>query len=314
MTTDAAALFNAPAPAAAAPAAAPAAAAPAASPAVAAPAPAATPAAAPAPAAANWYDGFANPEVKTWTQAKGFKDPSAVAESAYNLEKLIGFDKAGRTLVIPKDDATPEEVRAFHTKLGVPEKAEDYKLPLPEGSDPKLTSTIQGWMHKAGATPKMAEALTKEFVAFSAAEKARQDDVLIANSNKALSETTAAWGKDAEQNMELAKRFSSAVVPDQVQMDDGSKVSRADFLEKVFNSTGATRAMVELFAKAGAGMGEHKMLTNNQAGMGDTSPAAAQAKIAALKADPAWTKAYLNGDKDKLAEMTRLNSLAFPAQ
>lgn len=311
MPTEAAALFNA---APAAPAAAPAAsapAAPAAPPAAPAP-PAGTPAAPPPSGEANWFDSFANPEVKTWTQAKGFKDPSAVAESAFNLEKLIGHDKAGRTLVIPKDDASPEEVKAFQAKLGVPEKAGDYKLPFPEGFDPKMTETIQGWMHKAGATPKIAESLTKEFLAYSATQQQQQNEVLITNSNKALADATTAWGKDAEQHLELGKRFAAAVIPDQVSMDDGTKVSRADFLEKVFNSTGATRAFVELFAKAGMGMGEHKMFTNGANGMGDTSPAAAQARIKSLQSDPAWTKAYLGGDKDKLAEMTRLNALAYP--
>jgi hypothetical protein len=130
------------------------------------------PARRPAPAANGaWYDGFENAEVKTWTAAKGFKDPAAVAESAYNLEKLIGFDKAGRTLVVPKDDATPDEMRAFHAKLGVPETPDGYKLPLPETADPKLAATLQGWMHKAGVTPRAAETLTKEFVAFSAEQQ-----------------------------------------------------------------------------------------------------------------------------------------------
>ena len=63
---------------------------------------------------------------------------------------------------------------------------------------------------------------------------------------------------------------------------------------------------------AGKGMGEHKVLTGNNSGFGD-SPAQAQQRIAALRSDPVWAKAYLNGDKDKLAEMTRLNAIAYPS-
>jgi len=271
------------------------------------------PAPAPAPGA-QWFDTFENADVKTWVGSKGFKDPSAVAESAYNLEKLIGFDKAGRTLVIPKDDATPEEIKAFNTKLGVPEKAADYKLPLPANANPKLVESIQGWMHKAGATPKVAEALTNEFVAFSATQQEQARNDMITSSDKAFADVSQKWGAKAQENLELGKRFAAQVLPAEVTLDDGSKVSRQDLLERVFNSTGATGVMLELFANAGRGMGEHKVLSNGEGGgFGDLSPQAAQQRIAALKADPAWSKAYLGGDKDKLAEMTRLNALAYPA-
>jgi hypothetical protein len=263
-------------------------------------------------AAANgaWYDAFENPEVKTWTAAKGFKDPAAVAESAYNLEKLIGFDKAGRTLVVPKDDATPDEMRAFHAKLGVPETPDGYKLPLPETADPKLAATLQGWMHKAGVTPRAAETLTKEFVAYSAEQQRAAEGEMIAASDKAFADQTTAWGAKADENLELGKRFAAQVLPAEITLDSGAKVSRQQFLESVFNATGATRVFLEMFAKAGGGLGEHKI-----AGGGDNpamglSPQAAQARIQALRTDPEWTKAYLGGDRAKLEEMTRLMAIA----
>lgn len=278
----------------------------------AAPAPiAAGPAAAPAANAPAWFDGFQNPDVKSWATAKGFKDPEAVTESAYNLEKLIGFEKAGRTLVIPKDDATPAEKAAFNLKLGVPATAAEYKLPLPEGHDPKLNETIQGWMHKAGATPSVAASLTEQFVAFSAAQKTDADKALLDLSDKAFATTTTKWGAEAQANLELGKRFTANLLPDQVTLDNGEKLDRQTFLEKLFNTTGATGAMLELFAKAGRGLGEHAMRTGAAPPAND-SPAGAQARIAALKADAVWVKAYLGGDKDKVAEMTRLTAQAFP--
>lgn len=310
MTSAAAAAFNAPV-AAAAPA--PVVGAPAA-PAVAATPAAATPAAPAAPAANSaWYDSIANADTKTWVQSKGFQNAEAVADSAFNLEKLIGHDRAGRTLVIPKDDATPQEIQAFNAKLGVPEKPEGYTtLKMPENADPKLLSTIQGWMHKAGVTPKSAEALTAEFLSFSQAQHAQQETTLIANSDKAFAEATTAWGKEADANLALGKQFTAQLLPPEVTLDNGTKVSRQDFLEKIFNTTGATRAMLEMFAKAGKGMGEHIMRTNGQPGSVDQSPGAAQQKIAALKGDAAWVKSYLAGDKAKAAEMTRLTQLANP--
>lgn len=303
MSTQAATAFSAAPPAApaAAPASAPAAAPPAAS----------APAAAPPASNGDWYNGFGNAEVKTWAQSKGFKDAEAVTESAYNLEKLIGFDRAGRTLVVPKDDATPEEIKAFQSKLGVPDSADGYTLPLPADADPALVKTMQGWMHEAGIPPKSAAKLTEAFVKFSVEQKTSEDKTLFDQSDKAFGEVTARWGKDSDANLELGKRFAAQLIPAEVTLDNGSKVSRNDFLAKVFNATGATGAMMELFAKAGGGLGEHQMHTNTQGGMPDNSPGSAQARIKSLLADKSWSNAYLNGDKDKKAEMARLHEVAY---
>jgi hypothetical protein len=311
--TQAAAAFSA---APAAPVAAPAAsAAPAGAPA--APAPPAAPAApASAPAASNseWYGTFSNAEVRDWTKAKGFPNAEQVAESAYNLEKLIGHEKAGRTLVVPKDDASPEEVKAFHSKLGVPDSPDGYTLPLPADADPALVKTMQGWMHEAGVPPKSAAKLTEAFVKFSTEQQVQQDKAQLASSDKAFAEVTARWGKDADANIELGKRFAAQLLPAEVALDNGEKIGRADFLAKLFKSTGATGAVMELFAKAGAGLGEHKMHSNGGGGMGGVdSPAAAQARIKALQSDKAWSAAYLNGDKDKKAEFGALFKVAYPS-
>lgn len=306
MTTQAAAAFTA---APAAPAGTPAP--PAAPAAPASPPVASTPAAPAAPAANDWYGNFGNADVKTWAQAKGFKDAEAVTESAYNLEKLIGFDKAGRTLVIPKDDATPEELKAFHSKLGVPESADGYQLPLPADADPALVKTMQSWMHEAGIPPKSASKLTEAFIKFSAEQVATQEKTLLDQSDKVFGEVMTRWGKDADANMELGKRFAAQLIPAEVTLDNGQKIARADFLGKIFNSTGATAAMMELFASAGRGLGEHKVHQNTSNGMSVDSPAAAQARIKALQGDKAWTNAYLNGDKEKKVEMDRLHVLAY---
>jgi hypothetical protein len=273
----------------------------------------AAPAPAPAAQASNegqWFDQIQSPDVKTWAQAKGFKDPLAATESAYNLEKLIGFDRAGRTLVLPKDDASPEELAQFHAKLGVPATPDGYKLPVPENSDPELVKTMQQWMHKAGATPRVAEALTKEFVAFSEAQTKAAEKQIVAASDQAFAGVMSEWGAEADKHIELGKRFAAQVLPDEIQLDSGDKVKREDFLRTLFNRTGATGALVRMFAKAGMGMAEDTVRSGGDApGMGTSAQGAAQ-KIAQLRADPNWTREYLAGDKAKLDEMTKLQAIA----
>ena len=234
-----------------------------------------------------------------------------MAESAYNLEKLIGHDKAGRTLVIPKDDATPEEIKAFHVKLGVPDSPDGYVLKLPEGTPDATKKAMATWMHEAGVPPKSAEKLVDSFVKYSGEQEATARQSLIADGDKAFAEQTTAWGKEADANIELGKRFAAQALPEKVKLDNGTEVSRQDFLETIFNRTGATRAFLQMFAAAGKGLGEHKLLTNGEAPQGVMSAQQAQQRIAALRADPEWSKAYVNGDKGKLAEMTKLNQIAY---
>ncbi|MET0659134.1 MAG: hypothetical protein ABW110_13365, partial [Steroidobacteraceae bacterium] len=94
---------------------------------------AAAAAAAAAGAAANqpWF-----PEAhKSLVETKGFKSVEDVFNWGINAEKLIGLDRAGRTVVLPKDEADVEGRKAYYAKIGVPESADKYELPLPEGDD-----------------------------------------------------------------------------------------------------------------------------------------------------------------------------------
>lgn len=307
MNTAAAAFAGTPA---AAPAAAPAGTPPAGDPGT---PPSGTPAAAPAgtPPAQNdaWYTGFQNEEVRNWTQAKGWKDPAAMAESAWNLEKLIGHERAGRTVVIPGDDAPAEEVSAFRTKMGVPEKAEGYMdvIKVPEGQSDAFAKEAANWFHEAGIPPKQAAILAEKWNAHNAAGMQQQSEQQAADADRAFGEVMAGWGKDADANLELGKRAASQFIP----AKDGAE--RQALLSKIEGAIG-TKAMLEMFAGIGKGLGEHRVHTNGDGGGFGMSPAEAQAKINSLKADKAWTTAYLQGDAGKKGEMERLIKIAYPTQ
>jgi len=309
MSSAAAALGGSPAPAAA-PAAAPA---PAANtPAPAAPSPAPAPGAAPAPAPAanadSWFTGIADESARTWVQAKGFKDPAALAESAYNLEKLIGHDRAGRTLVLPKDDATPEEIKAFHQKLGVPDTPEGYKLPVPDGADPAFSQQAAQWMHKAGIPPKQAEALAQQWNEFAVATEAQAREEQTRVAAREFGELTTEWGPQADAKIELAKRAAAQFIP------AANAEERQAMLTKLEGAIG-TKAMMTLFANIGAGLGEARVVDGSNGGGGNgfgMSQQQAAAKIESLKQDKAWTAAYIGGDPAKKAEFAQLFAVAYP--
>ena len=253
----------------------------------------------------QWYSGMANADVKTWVEAKGFKDPHAVAESAYNLEKLIGFDRAGRTVVLPKDDASADEVKAFRARLGVPDSPDGYKLPVPQGQSDAFAKVASAWMHEAGLTPKQAEIIAAKFNEYGTAAMAKQAADFDAAGQAEISSLRTEWGAAFDQQTAVAKRAAAQFIP-------GDAAARGETLTKIERAIGAG-AMLKLFAAIGAGLGEHKMVQNGESGaVGVLTPAQARSRIDALKSDKAWSGAYLQGDRAKIAEMQQLHQWAYP--
>lgn len=251
-----------------------------------------------------FYSSFADEGVRNWAESKGFKDAESVTMSAFNLEKLIGFDKAGRTLVMPNENSTPEEIKAYNAKLGVPDSVDGYKLPVPEGVGEEFSKTAASWFHENGVTPKAAEGITAKWNEYVASQQQAETTARAEASDREYKEWEGAQGSALAQNLELGKR---AVRQFGLDAKDESGLTIADKIETAIG----TKSFMELVSKMGGGLGEHKV----HMGEGDASiptPAIARQKIEALKSDKAWVESYLNGDAGKAAEMQKLNALAYP--
>ena len=113
----------------------------------------------------HWLDSVQDPSTREWAEAKGLRNApiDAALSSYHNLEKLMGADKAGRTVVLPGDDATPEQKAEFYNKLGRPEAPDKYSLQAPEGTtDATRLDMMRNAAFEAGITDaqmaKLAEA------------------------------------------------------------------------------------------------------------------------------------------------------------
>jgi hypothetical protein len=255
--------------------------------------------------AGDWYTGIKNEERRNWAQAKGWKDPEAVVDSAYNLEKLIGHDKAGRTVVLPGEDAKPEELAAFYKKMGVPDTVDGYKLPVPEGMPAEFAGEAAKWMHESGIPPKQAEKLAGRWNDYMAQQQAQLQEQQAVQSEQEFNKTMQSWGKEADANIELGKRFAQQFIPAKTAQE------RQEIIGKIESAIG-TAAMLHMFANAGKGLGEHMAAGMGGSGGFGTSPGEAKGKIQSLLANKEWSTGYINGDKDKVAEMTRLQKAAYP--
>jgi hypothetical protein len=254
------------------------------------PAPAATAApATPAPAAPaakdNWWEALPA-DVKPTITAKGWDKLSsseaieATLSSYVNLEKLMGADKAGRTVVLPKENATPEEFAEFTKALGVPESADKYTLTAPKGLNEEVVGEAKSWMHEAGVPPILAQRLV-DAVAKSEAAKL---EAWEAQSQKEMQDLAAEWGTKFDDNAEIGRRAAKAagLTPEQ--------------FTKIEMAVG-TKNFMNIFMKFGLSMVEAPApnpANNSTGGQFVMNKAEAQQKANNLRNNPDFQARYLS--------------------
>ncbi|MBK9156742.1 MAG: hypothetical protein IPM11_01200 [Micropruina sp.] len=284
-------VFNAP-PAAAPPAAAPPAAAP----------PAAAPPAAAPPAGgeqAGWFTKL-SPEERAWAESKGWKadtDPLAILQSYQNLEKVFGADKAGRTVVLPKDENDKAALDAIYDKLGRPKDPKDYVIELPQGADTTFADAARGWFHKAGLTSAQAKAVTENYRALELDAMQRLKSTHATEVEGVQKE----WGAQYDHKVEVAKAaLKAAALPE----------AQVKAIESAIGPAAAAK-MFEFFGRNYVEAGPPGGDTRSAPGFSNLSPAAAAQKMDQLRLDQNFMARYGNPDpKIRAAAMAEMDALA----
>ncbi|RJO61602.1 MAG: hypothetical protein C4542_06065 [Dehalococcoidia bacterium] len=246
--------------------------------------------AAPAAPATDWSAGL-DPDTGAYTKNKGWKAPSDIITSYRNLEKVIGADRAGRTVVLPGKDAKPEELEALYNRLGRPASPDKYSISA-EGDDGGFTEWARGTFHKSGLTDVQAKSLAGEYQAYakqvSERRAAEMADKMAAEHESLKKE----WGAKYEHNVGVAKRAAAAFgVPPEV----------LDTLQQAIGFAGVMKFM----ATVGAKMGEDTFEEGGDkgGGFGLLSPAEAKAELDRLMSDKDFKTAWLDKNHPRHAEM-----------
>lgn len=155
---------------------------------------------------APWYSTLPA-ELHPTIKAKGWADAGAAIESYVQLHKLFGEDRAGRTVAIPTDKSTPEEIAAFHTKLGVPDKAEGYEIKIAEGVDPTFSKMMAAAMKDAGIPKGAGEKLAAVYQQ----QEAAATTAFLAQSDADMRALQTEWGADFDAKLETAGRGAAAL-------------------------------------------------------------------------------------------------------
>ena len=251
----------------------------------------------------EWLNG-ADELAVGYAQNKGWKSPVDMLSSYQNLEKLMGADRAGNTVVLPGENATPEEIGKFFDRMGRPSDAAGYNIQVPEkGGDPEFAKIAASKFHELGLTTKQGQELSNWWNETVGNQMATQESANLQNFQADEAALKAEWGAAHDQNVVIARNVANTL-----GLDAGT-------IDKLQASLGH-KGVMEMLVKIGSRSGEDKFTTGgNQSGFGSAmTPAQAKAEISSLMNDKNFTARYLNKDAEAVAKMAQLHQYAFPEE
>ena len=260
----------------------------------------------PGGAPASWF-GKLSAEDRSYAENKGWKedtDPSTMLQSYQNLEKLFGADKAGRTLLAPKDANDKAALDAIYDRLGRPKTPEEYKIELPAEADAEFATTAKNWFHKAGLTVDQAKAVTDNYRALELDRVAKTKEAHATEVEGIKKE----WGTEYDGKVETARAALNAA---------GLTPAQVKAMEYAIGPAATVKAM-EFFGRNYKEAGPPGTDQRTNSGFNSMTPQAALSRMDALRGDPEFQARYNHNDPKvrgvAIEEMDKLAQLAVNAK
>lgn len=187
-------------------------------------------------------------------------DVAAAAAPPATGTLLGGQEEA--TAAEPFLSALPEEGDAdgwgaLYNKLGRPETAEGYELPLPEGDNGEFAKATSAWMHEAGLSKSQAQALAGKWNEYQAAQAEQGHQQLEQQNTQNLASIRKEWGNNFDANAAVVgQAMTRFATPEVRQLINDSGM-------------GNNPGLVSMFLKIGQSLSEAKAVNGTQA---DASP------------------------------------------
>jgi hypothetical protein len=190
----------------------------------------------------------ANPEVVKYKTVGDFTESS-----------LAAISRLGKSVTVPGPDASAEERQAFWGKVGRPEAADKYELPIPKERvvDQNFLGAAREAFHKAGLTNSQAAELTQWFLAGEDAAISARVDQLKTEIAGYETELKTEWGHAYEQKSALAVRAKEALAEGEFKIP-----GFVEYLEE-HPEIESHPAVMKLLVFLGEAMGEDKNVTGD---------------------------------------------------
>jgi len=221
-----------------------------------------------------------------------------------NLEQVLGADRAGRTIVLPKDDADVTTRQAMWTKLGWSADAGAYKLPVPDGAPPEFGADMAKLFSKHGIPVATAQALTADWNAYVGANAQRvagQDAAALQTDTEALARD---WGDQLGARTEVARRGFRALA-EKAGVDKAAVEGAITLIEKGVGMRGAMKMM----ALVGDMLREHGVEGAASPGSFGMTPEGAKVERQQLLADKEFVKKAMAPNSAEWARIKKLDEI-----
>lgn len=260
--------------------------------------------AAAAPASFDWGTLTLDPEVKSLVSDRQWKTPNDAIKSYQNLEKLTGVPP-DQMLKLPKGD-DPAAWNEVWNRLGRPAKAEDYKIPLPEGDKGEFAKVAANWFHEAGLTQAGATKLATKWNEFQAAQMQANTEALAARDLKEVGELKAEWATDYDKH---------AAIVDKAAETFGMTPEQLAALKQSMGPKAAMNFMRNIGSKLGI-EDPNFVKGDGPTGFTNMSPQQAQEEMTRLRKDKLFAQEFNSPDprvkSEARAKMNRLAIIAAP--
>lgn len=241
---------------------------------------------------AGWY-GEVDQDTQGYIANKQWKGTGDVIQSYRNLEKMLGADRAGRTLVLPKEG---EDKTEFYTKLGRPESADKYEFGEVSGN---AVDWFRGKAFEMGLNQEQAKTLIEGFSELTNNISNENSESQAVEFQNQMNDLKREWGSAYDTNINAAKKATQQF---------GFSSEDIDAME---NALGPKK-LFERLSSIGRALSEDSFVTGQRHEGFIMSPAEAAHKIQELRLDDNFMSKYMNSDKNAIEKFSNLMKLAYP--
>lgn len=216
-------------------------------------------------------------------------------------QKLIG----AKGVIIPGDNAKPEDIDKFYTSLGRPVKSDGYKLDPVENAHERikgnadLDKNFKAMAHKHGLTQKQASAMYQDYIGGISQGLTDNDAKVKADTDKAGAALSQEWGTEYDTKISKVKGIIEKF---------GGSDAVAHFNESGY---GRDPVVLKTLEKISKNFSEDAFIKGDNVVPTDVLNAQKQIKeIHEDKTHAFWVKG--KGHDEAIVEMRRLQEIATP--
>jgi len=225
-----------------------------------------------------------------------FKDMNDFVKSYLSAQKIVGADK----IPVPNKFATEDDWKAVFTKLGAPEKPEDYKYSFKEGElDKDLVASFNVEAHRLGLLPQQAESLIKYYNDFAEGNAIQNEEKAAETRLHTENELKREFGPQYAKRLDQAKRLASSTLGN-------------DFLENTLLADGSRLGdnlnVVKAFSNLAEKLSEDEVVKGDSSSYMTANEIEKEINLLTEEGSPYWIKTHPNHQK-AVQEVFKLREL-----